>query len=572
MKNFFSVVLAVVIALSCTVAAFAGKTFLYPSDVIPEGDMRIIAHRGYSAIAPENTIPAFRLAGENGFWGAECDISSTKDGVWIISHDNTIDRMTDGRGKIEELTYDEIMKYKINSGNNINKYSNLKMPTLEEYLDVCKEYGLHAVIEIKHNSANNYNNLAELLNAREEKDNFTIISFSEEALLDVQRLMPDTNLFYLYSEDDLHWLDFCKEHNIGADLNYKLLTKDNVEKANAAGINLMAWTVDDKTIAEDLFGLGIKEITSNSLVAQKSFGAYDRVFIIGVDGAGRFFKEAETPNFDRIFKDGAVDYTARAEMITVSAQNWGSILTGVSYIQHGLTNNKAGSAQRTSETKYPSIFTYVRKAFPDAQLASFVNWNPINYGIIENDINVYKVQNGDDEKLTEEICNYFSEGNAPKLFYAHFDSVDHIGHEEGSKSEKYLKQIEIVDGYIGRIYDSIAENGLIENSLFIVVDDHGEMISGGHWGLTMRETNTTLAVKGKTVVKGANMDMFTRNRDTAAIVLYALGIERPSNMTARLPGNLFDGVDGETRPFFKDLPDSILSAFAWIITLCTFWI
>ena len=135
-----------------------------------------------------------------------------------------------------------------------------------------------------------------------------------------------------------------------------------------------------------------------------------------------------------------------------------------------------------------------------------------------------------------------------------------------------MKQIEIVDGYIGRIYDTIAENGLIENSLFIVVDDHGEMISGGHWGLTMRETNTTLAVKGKTVVKGANMDMFTRNRDTAAIVLYALGIERPSNMTARLPGNLFDGVDGETRPFFKDIPDSILSAFTWIITLCTFWI
>ena len=306
--------------------------------------------------------------------------------------------------------------------------------------------------------------------------------------------------------------------------------------------------------------------------SQKTFGAYDKVFIIGVDGAGRFFKDANTPNFDRIFEDGAVDYTARAETVTVSAQNWGSIFTGVSFMQHGLTNDKAGSEERSSDTKYPTIFTYVRKEFPDAELASFVHWNPINYGIIENDINVTKVQNGDDEKLTDEVCDYFNNGNEPKLFYVHFDSVDHIGHEEGSKSENYLKQIEIVDGYIGKIYDTLEKNGLMENALFIVVDDHGEMISGGHWGLTMRETNTTLAVKGKTVVKGGSMDSSTRNRDVSAIVLYALGIERPSYMTSRIPANLFVGVDGETRNFFSDIPDAIISSIAWIITLCTSWI
>ena len=60
------------------------------------------------------------------------------------------------------------------------------------------------------------------------------------------------------------------------------------------------------------------------------FGEYDSVFIIGVDGAGAAFKDVETPCFDEIFSDGAVRYDAHSEDITISAQNWGSILTGVS--------------------------------------------------------------------------------------------------------------------------------------------------------------------------------------------------------------------------------------------------
>ena len=119
-----------------------------------------------------------------------------------------------------------------------------------------------------------------------------------------------------------------------------------------------------------------------------TFGAYKRVFIIGIDGAGRFIEEADTPNFDRIFKDGAVNYTSRAEVKTDSAPNWTSILTGVSYFKTKLDNGVSGDKERTSDTEFPTIFTYLRKVLPDAELASYVNWNNINYGIIENDIGV----------------------------------------------------------------------------------------------------------------------------------------------------------------------------------------
>ncbi len=303
-----------------------------------------------------------------------------------------------------------------------------------------------------------------------------------------------------------------------------------------------------------------------------SFGAYDHVFIIGVDGAGRFFKDVNTPEFDRIFADGAVDYTARTEMVTVSAQNWGSILSGVSYLRHGLTNDKAGETQRDSSTKYPTIFTYARRAFPEAELASIVNWDPINYGIIETDIGVNKMSPGNDEDVTNAICDYFDAGNAPTLFYCHFDDVDHAGHEHGSKSQEYITAIEAADARIGRVYDAIERNGLMENGLFIVVSDHGHLVVGGHFGLTARETNTTVAVKGKTVVAGGAMDDDTRNRDVSAIALYALGIERPAHMSSRVPANLFENTEGEQRDISRDLPDAILCKLAWVITVLTKWI
>ena len=303
-----------------------------------------------------------------------------------------------------------------------------------------------------------------------------------------------------------------------------------------------------------------------------SFGAYEHVIILGVDGAGRFFGETDTPNFDRIFQSGAVDYTARAETITTSAQNWGAILCGVSYLRHALTNDIAGSAERSGSTEYPTIFTYARKAFPEAELAAFVNWGAITKGIVENDQDVTEVQISDDEKLTDAICEYFDAGNAPKLFFSQFDSVDHVGHEFGSKAPEFFAQIRTIDGCIGKIYDTLEKNGLLDSSLILLVADHGHTVRGGHGGPTMRETNVTIAAAGKTVVAGGTFDRDTRNRDVAAIALYALGIERPEHMSARMPANLFNDVAGEKRSVKNEWPDTIISKLAWLVTLCTAWI
>lgn len=279
-----------------------------------------------------------------------------------------------------------------------------------------------------------------------------------------------------------------------------------------------------------------------------SFGAYKRVAIIGVDGAGTYFDEADTPNFDRIFADGAVRYNAKAEFITVSAQNWGAMLTGVSWVNHGFTNDSLSKYERASGTEYPSLFSIIHQNMPEAKLASVCNWSPINHGIVENDIGADRINPGDDAAVTDAVCGYFDEGNDPALLFVQFDSVDGAGHTYGHEGEGYTDQITLIDSYIGRIYDCMGSNGLLEDTLFIVVADHGHTKTGGHGGPSYEESHVTLAVSGKTVIPGADMTCQARNRDVAAIALYALGIEPPSHMTAVVPGNLFNDVGASPRP------------------------
>ena len=213
MKKAISVLLTALLLLGLSVPAFAAS--VYESYQIPAGSVRMIAHMGYSAVAPANTLPSYVAAGESDFWGAECDIQRTKDGVWILMHNDTVDAMTDGTGPVMEKTYAEMMELNVDAGNNIDQYPGLKVATLEQYLDVCKAYGLHPVIEIKANADPVYmDEVAAILSAREEKDMFYVISFGREICVRMKTLMPELRVYYIISYEDVSRenIDFALEN------------------------------------------------------------------------------------------------------------------------------------------------------------------------------------------------------------------------------------------------------------------------------------------------------------------------------------------------------------------------
>ncbi len=275
------------------------------------------------------------------------------------------------------------------------------------------------------------------------------------------------------------------------------------------------------------------------------FGAYNSVVIVGVDGAGAFFDNTDTPNCDRIFAENSfVADCALAEFKTVSAQNWSSILMGVDYKVHGITNDNIDDPSHIGKCEYPTVFKLTREKYPDAELASICKWNPINIGIIEEDIGVYK-DTGSDAEVCEKVVNYIS-SNDPKLLFIQLDDVDSAGHDYGFGSEEFLECLTLTDKYIGRIYDAIEEKGAADDTLFIVVSDHGgirEFLGnpGYHGTNTLGDMLVFVGVKGKTVNKNETCGI--RNRDVAAITLYALGIEATEDMTSKVPNGLFNGSD-----------------------------
>lgn len=230
-------------------------------------NVTLVAHRGMRSVAPENTTASFDEAGKHGYWGAECDVYRTKDGVWIISHDSHTYRMMDKSAFIEKKTYKELMDMNVDNGVNIDKYEDLKICSLEEYLDICKKYNMTPVIELKgKNNTEYYSEIVELANQFEV--NPVYISFHIENLQTMRRL-TQCKMYYLVqkiSEDDIQ--DAKSIKNCGIDFNGnkdKNFKSDIIKKCQDAGLELGAWTINEEDDLQKLEQYGVTLITTDCI-------------------------------------------------------------------------------------------------------------------------------------------------------------------------------------------------------------------------------------------------------------------------------------------------------------------
>jgi len=305
------------------------------------------------------------------------------------------------------------------------------------------------------------------------------------------------------------------------------------------------YDTDNTEMADDL--------DVSALYEDDGTDTYERVIIIGVDGAGTF-DYAETPYINKIVSEGTVTYSAQTVTPSISTQAWTSMFHGVEPEIHGETNSTT-SDPFDPDSAYPSFMRVIREADPDATLASFTTWGDINSGIIEENIGVYKAYPSDDADNTAQIIEYIKT-NDPKVLYVQYDQVDGKGHGTGFGSQHYVNQLEITDGYIGQLFKALSEQGYLKNSLVIFTADHGGTPSGTHGGDTDGEMNIMIAVAGKTVINGGKMtsldsdgnETAPRITDIAAITLHALGYDIPESWTSTVPGGLFEGVDATVRP------------------------
>lgn len=218
---------------------------------------QMIAHRGLSGIETENTVQAFIAAGKYAFYGIECDVHLTKDGKYIIFHDDSTGRLCEKDLIIEQTDFETLRKLKFKDGVS-------HMPSLEEYLQIVSKYGKVAVIEIKNRMPEK--NIGEIISICKEwykLDKIIFISFCFENLLIMRKLLPEQSVQYLTDKYEDGLMEMLKENKFGLDIGWWLLTEEIVNKLHENGVAVNCWTCDEKQSAQQLISFGVDFITTD---------------------------------------------------------------------------------------------------------------------------------------------------------------------------------------------------------------------------------------------------------------------------------------------------------------------
>ena len=232
-------------------------------------------HRGYSTVAPENTIPAYQLSKQKGFNYVETDVSFTSDGVPMLLHDATIDRTSNGSGTLSNMTYEQVRQYDFGSWKS-SAYAGTVIPTLEEFLALCRAIMLHPYIELKDNG--NYTQaqiqqIVDLVNKYGLRGKVSYISFSTTYLGYVKAYEPSATLGYLNSNASASHVSTC--NNLKTDTNlvfyapkYTTLTDAICNSFATAKIPIRVWTVNDSSAMLSMNPY-VTGITSDNIIAGK---------------------------------------------------------------------------------------------------------------------------------------------------------------------------------------------------------------------------------------------------------------------------------------------------------------
>jgi len=229
-------------------------------------EIKRLAHRGLSKLAPENTLPAFELTGKYGIWGCETDIHLTTDGHWVTFHDPTVDRMTNGTGDITSMTLAQVKALSIDAGSNIALYSNLKIPTFEQYLQICKKWDMVAIVELKHTVTpqqleslfviiNKYNMIDKIILQAYGSNLFTIREVNKDVTIGVLANPTDDNIAYVEPLEDYMFIS-----------NISVTTEEAVQKLHALGRKMMVYTVNNSSDYNKCVTIGVDFFMTEILI------------------------------------------------------------------------------------------------------------------------------------------------------------------------------------------------------------------------------------------------------------------------------------------------------------------
>ena len=218
-----------------------------------------IAHRGFSAAYPENTMMAFQKAIEAQCDGIELDLHLTRDGEIIVFHDESVDRITNGRGFVRDMDYPEIRKLDAGKGEHI--------PALDEYFDLAEKTGIITIIELK-NNVFPYNGMEEKIiekiRRRKMEGRVLLSSTNHFSVLKCKKLAPDMNCGFIVQDWMIDAGAYSKKHAMDSvHTEFHSLTDGAMAEIRSHGVEIHTWTVNDPACMKQLASRGVDSITTD---------------------------------------------------------------------------------------------------------------------------------------------------------------------------------------------------------------------------------------------------------------------------------------------------------------------
>lgn len=227
--------------------------------------IKIIAHRGVSGLERENTCAAFIAAGNRSYYGIETDVHVTKDGKFIVFHDDTTDRLLGIHHVVEETDYETLRSLRLTDLDGTRR-GDLVLPSLEEYIRVCKKYGKECVLELKnHFEMKHIREIISIIRSEDWLDHTTFISFDLANCICVRQCLPDQRIQYLVQEVTEEIFSQLVQYGFALDADYRTITRERVAACRKAGIAVNVWTVNTVETAEKMLEFGVDYITTNIL-------------------------------------------------------------------------------------------------------------------------------------------------------------------------------------------------------------------------------------------------------------------------------------------------------------------
>ncbi|QDV33883.1 glycerophosphodiester phosphodiesterase [Tautonia plasticadhaerens] len=258
-------------------ALLIGLALMNPTDdprPSPAPAVELIAHRGESFDAPENTLAAFNLAWERGVPAVELDVHLTADGRLVCIHDATTRRTTGADLVVADSNLDQLRSLDAGSWKS-DAFAGESIPTLEEALDTLPD-GSRCFIEVKVGPEAVPALVRAVEASGKSPDQLPVISFNADTLAEAKRALPEHPMYFLsgFRRDEKtgEWNTTIEAlieqaRALGADgldLNYRgPFDADLLGKVRDANMGLYVWTVDDPSVARELAALGVDGVTTN---------------------------------------------------------------------------------------------------------------------------------------------------------------------------------------------------------------------------------------------------------------------------------------------------------------------